>query len=142
MVCSTCCFHCGIYPSGASQLFFTLRLESLPLLHLYFQSLSLKASHITSLISFGAENAWFQLGAAAAAPAAGCDAHAALCCRLAVAVNALQPLAVRLALCALWSVVDAACRGAGGWLGGDGAQQVVPLPQEVAVCAQAEAAFT
>lgn len=84
----------------------------------------------------------FQLGAAAAAPAAGCDAHAALRCSLAVAVSALQPLAVRLALCAFRPVVDAARRGAGGRLGGDGAQQVVPLPQEVAVCAQAEAAFT
>lgn len=75
----------------------------------------------------------FQLGAAAAAPAAGCDAHAALRCSLAVAVGALQPLslqplAVGLALCAFWPVVDVACWGAGGRLGGDGAQQVVPLP--------------
>lgn len=55
-------------------------------------SLSHKYSHIVYLISFGAENTWFQLGAAAAAPAAGCDAHAALCRSLVVAVNALQPL--------------------------------------------------
>lgn len=133
MVCSTYCFHCGIYPSGAS-LFFTLCIyfchESLPQ-HCILKSLS--------LISFGAENAGFQLGAAAAAPAAGRDAHAAL--RRSLAVNALQPLAVRLALRAFWSVVDAACRGTGGWLGRYGAQQVVPLPQEVAVCAQTEAAF-
>lgn len=106
----------------------------------FFKSLSRR--DIVLLISFGAENAGLQLGAAAATPAAGCDAHAALCRSLAVAVNALQPLPVWLALCAFWSVVDAPCWGAGGRLGGDGAQQVVPLPQEVAVCAQAEAAFT
>lgn len=53
----------------------------------------------------------------------------------------LQPLAVRLALRALRPVMHAARRGAGRRLRGDGAQQVVPLPQEVAVCAQAEAAF-
>lgn len=49
---------------------------------------------IVLLISFGAENAGLQLGAAAATPAAGCDAHAALRRSLAVAVNALQPLPV------------------------------------------------
>lgn len=117
---------------SASQLFWTLctslRHGSLPQPCIF-----LRYSHIVSLISFGAEDACFQLGAAAAAPAASCDAHAALRCSLAVAVSAiqplpLQPLAVRLALCAFRSVVDAACRGAGRWLGGDGAQQVVPLP--------------
>lgn len=81
-----------------------------------------------SLVSFGAEDARIQLGAAAPAPAAGRDAHAALRGSLAVATRVLQPLAVRLALCALRSVVSAARRGAGGRLGGDGAQQVVPLP--------------
>lgn len=108
---------------------------------LYFFFKSLSRRDIVLLISFGAENAGLQLGAAAATPAAGCDAHAALRRSLAVAVNALQPLPVWLALRALWSVVDAARWGAGGRLGGDGAQQVVPLPQEVAVRAQAEAAF-
>lgn len=52
------------------------------------------AYYIVFLLSFGAENAWFQLGAAAAAPAAGCDAHAALCWSLAVAVDGLQPFTV------------------------------------------------
>lgn len=93
------------------------------------------------LRSFGAEYPRIQLGAAAAAPTAGCNAHAALCCRLAVAVAELRPLAVGLALRAFRPVVDAACRGSRGRLRGDGAQQVVPLPQEVAVGAQTKAAF-
>lgn len=97
--------------------------------------------------SFGAEDAWLQLGAAAAAPAASRDAHATLRGSRAVAVSALhtlalQTLAVRLALRAFWFAVDVARWRAGGRLGRDGAQQVVTLPQEVAVCAQAEAAFT
>lgn len=50
--------------------------------------------YVPLLTSFGTENTRLQLGAAAAAPAAGCDAHAALCCRLAVAVGELHPLAV------------------------------------------------
>lgn len=62
------------------------------------------------LTSFGAENPRLQLGAAAAAPAAGRDAHAALGCCLAVAGGELQPLAVRLALRAFRPVVDAARR--------------------------------
>lgn len=62
------------------------------------------------LTSFGTEQTRLQLGTAAAAPAAGRDAHAALCCRLAVAVGELQPLAVRLALRALRPAVDAAAR--------------------------------
>lgn len=96
-------------------------------------------------MSFGVEWERLQLGAAAAAPAARRDAHAAL--RRSRAVGPLQPLplqplAVRLALRALWPDVAAASRGAGRRLGGDGAQQVVPFPQEVAVCAQAEASLT
>lgn len=96
-------------------------------------------SHIVSLISFWAKDPWLQLGAAAAAPAARCDAHASLRRSLTVAVSSFQPLsfqplAVWLALCALRSVVDVACWGTWGRLRGDGAQQMVPLPQEVAVC--------
>lgn len=99
------------------------------------------------VLSFGVERERLQLGAAAAAPAARRDAHAALRRPRAVAVGPLQPLplqplAVRLALRALGPVVEVARRGAGGRLGGDGAQQVVPFPQEVAVGAQAEASLT
>lgn len=57
-------------------------------------------------------------------------------------MSQLLALAVRLALRAFRPDMDAARWGAGSRLGGDGAQQVVPLPQEVAVCAKAEAAFT
>lgn len=134
---STYWFHCGNCPSCLSHLHFSL--------HLFLslvKSLLQRCYYIVFLISFGAENAWFHFSAAAAAPAACRDAHAALRCSLAVALRGLQPLAVWLALCALRSVVDAASWGAGSWLGGDGAQQVVPLPQEVAVCAQAKAALT
>lgn len=66
--------------------------------------------------SFGAKDPRLQLGAAAAAPTTGCDAHAALCCCLAVAVGELQPLPVRLALRAFRPVVDAACRRSRGRL--------------------------
>ena len=149
VVCSTR-FPCGIYSYGTNQQFFIL------CIYLYvcvffplstaFVSHSSRYFHIASPLSFWAENSRFQLGAAAAAPAARRDAHAALGRSLAVAVSTFQPLpfqplAVWLALCALGSVVDAACRGAGGWLWGDGAQQVVPLPQEVTVCTQTKAAF-
>lgn len=93
-------------------------------------------------MSLGAEDGGLHLGAAAAPPAVGGDAHAALRPPRPVAVSALQPLAVRLALSAFGPAVDAARRGAGGWLRGDGAQQVLPLSQEVAVSAQAEASLT
>lgn len=98
-------------------------------------------------MSFGVEWEGLQLGAAAAAPAARRDAHAPLRRPRAVAVGPLkplplQPLAVRLALRALGPDVAAAGWGAGCRLGGDGAQKMVPFPQEVAVCAQAEAALT
>lgn len=126
MVCSTC--YCCIQPSVSHFAFYCGSFFALCLYH-------------PLLRSFGAENPRIQLGAAAAAPAAGCDAHAALCCRLAVAVGKLQPLAVGLALRAFRPVVDAACRGSRGRLRGDGAQQVVPLPQEIAIGAQTKAAF-
>lgn len=127
MVCSTC--YCLIQPSVSHFAF-----HRSSLLFFFFSPLLLR--------SFGAENAGLQLGAAAAAPAAGGDAHAALRGRLAVAVAELRPLAVRLALRAFRPVVDAARGRSRGRLGGDGTQQVVPLPQEVAVCAQTKAAFT
>lgn len=124
--CYTLCFF---YHKSPAQLCFC-------------RSLPQRCYSTAFFISLVAENARFQLGAAAPAPAAGCDAHAALGCCLAVAVSRLQSLTIWLALRALWSVVDVARWGAGGRLRGDGAQQVVPLPQEVTVCTQAEASFT
>lgn len=123
-----------------SHLFHTLHLfAAVWVLFVFFSALRF---YVPLPTSFGTEKTRLQLGAAAAAPAAGRDAHAALRCRLAVAVSELRPLAVRLALRALRPAVDAARRRSRGRLRGDGAQQVVPLPQEVAVCAQTEAAFT
>ena len=89
---------------------------------------------------FRVENPRLQLSAAA--PAASCDAHATLgrAWPHPLAVSPLQPLAlhplaVRLALRALWpaSGGGGSGGGAGGGLGRDGAQQVFPLAQEVAV---------
>lgn len=86
----------------------------------------------------GAQGPGLLLGAPAAAPAAGGNAHAAL-----GTLSAL-PLALRLALCALGPSVATSSRPAGRpgcRLGGDGTQKVVSLTQEVAVGAKAKAAL-
>lgn len=69
---------------------------------------------------------WLRPAGHGAAPAACCYAHAAL-----------SPLfAIHLALCPIMPVAGPA------GLGGDGAEQVVPGAQEVALARQAEAAFS
>lgn len=126
---------CGINPSGAHRLFFAIYVSS-----------SRVSPDGGPLVSFRVKYSRLQLGAAASAPTACGDAHAALRSALTVAVSAiqplsLQPLAVRLALCALWSVVYVSRWGAGGGLRRDGTQQMIPLPEEIAVCTQTKASF-
>ena len=94
-----------------------------------------------SSASLGVEERGLHLGAA---PAVGRDAHAAPPGAqpwplVGGPLQPLPPLAVRLALRALGPAAGAGGGrghggGAGRGLGRDGAQQVVPLPQEVAEC--------